>query len=311
MDPVRLVASVPQALAFLARLASRRHLHHGRLRRHPGAEPRPRSCASRRCCGRATWRPVGACGPPPGWQRPHGQLPGDRHDALARRAYVTGTPIRHLRARGRAAREVGCGLQADVPVLLVFGGSQAVRRFNRAVAEALPAGHTRSVIHMTGDTALRGGAQGARAAADRLRARYRPFPFLREEMADALVAADLLVGRAGSSTLAEAAPSGCPCSSCPIPMPPLTRRRTREGWSQAGAARAGRRRGFDAGPLIEAACDCRRPGAWRRCAPRAGRWAGRVPPRATGELLLALGERRHCRPPTRRATARGRTRDQA
>jgi UDP-N-acetylglucosamine--N-acetylmuramyl-(pentapeptide) pyrophosphoryl-undecaprenol N-acetylglucosamine transferase len=105
-----------------------------------------------------------------------------------------------------------------LPLLLVFGGSQAVRRFNTAVEQAVPTLVGRCcVLHVAGDA----GIAEARAVRARLpeplRDRYRPSPFLRDEMAAALVAADLLVGRAGSSTMAEASAVGLPVIVVPYP----------------------------------------------------------------------------------------------
>ncbi len=51
--------------------------------------------------------------------------------------YVTGTPIRDTRAIDRAAARDRLGIPAGERVLLIFGGSQAVRRFNAAVSGAV------------------------------------------------------------------------------------------------------------------------------------------------------------------------------
>ena len=65
---------------------------------------------------------------------------------------MTGTPIRDIDAIDRVAARVRMDIAPDERVLLIFGGSQAVRRFNAAVAEALPRLVERvTVIHVTGD----------------------------------------------------------------------------------------------------------------------------------------------------------------
>ena len=72
--------------------------------------------------------------------------------APGRPCYVTGTPIRDTREVDREAARARLGIPDGLRVLLVFGGSQAVRRFNAAVAEALPRLVERvAVIHVTGD----------------------------------------------------------------------------------------------------------------------------------------------------------------
>ena len=109
-------------------------------------------------------------------------------------------------------------MPADGRVLLIFGGSQAVRRFNAAVAEALPRLVERvAVIHVTGDEGYATALAGREALPADRRERYRPYPFLRDEMLAALAAADLVVGRAGSSTLAEVTALGLPLVVVPYP----------------------------------------------------------------------------------------------
>ncbi|HEY7969562.1 MAG TPA: UDP-N-acetylglucosamine--N-acetylmuramyl-(pentapeptide) pyrophosphoryl-undecaprenol N-acetylglucosamine transferase, partial [Candidatus Limnocylindrales bacterium] len=132
--------------------------------------------------------------------------------------FRTGTPIRDLGTIDRAAARDHFGVPADARLLLVFGGSQAVRRFNAAVAEALPALVERThVIHVTGDDGYAAALAGREELPEPLRDRYRPFPFLRDDMGLALAAADLVIGRAGSSTLAEVTALGLPMVVVPYP----------------------------------------------------------------------------------------------
>src|SRR3954447_21664940 len=119
--------------------------------------------------------------------------------------YTTGTPIRSFAGHDRASARAALQLEAETPVVFIFGGSQQVRRMNRAVWDALPSlVATTTIVHMTGQPGYGEALKTREALPAERRARYRPFPFLREEMTDALIASDLLVGRAGSSTLAEA-----------------------------------------------------------------------------------------------------------
>jgi UDP-N-acetylglucosamine--N-acetylmuramyl-(pentapeptide) pyrophosphoryl-undecaprenol N-acetylglucosamine transferase len=143
-------------------------------------------------------------------------------DALAvlpgGRATVTGNPVRSsllrwTRAEGRRA----LGLASDVPVVLVTGGSQGSRKINAATARALSRLIRRAaVVHHTGPASLPQ-AQADRAqldAADRWR--YQPHGYLHEEMGAALAAADLVVGRAGSSSIAEPLAFGVPLVLIPF-----------------------------------------------------------------------------------------------
>ena len=68
------------------------------------------------------------------------------------RCYVTGTPIRDPRTIDREAARERLGIPAAPRLLLVFGGSQAVLRFNAAVSGALARLVERCwVLHVTGD----------------------------------------------------------------------------------------------------------------------------------------------------------------
>ena len=92
--------------------------------------------------------------------------------APGRPCYVTGTPIRDVGAIGpRRGPGRGWASPPDERVLLVFGGSQAVRRFNAAVAEALPRLVERvTVIHVTGDDGYAAALAGREALPEPSRA---------------------------------------------------------------------------------------------------------------------------------------------
>ena len=174
--------------------------------------------------------------------------------APGRPCFVTGTPIRDIGAIDRA----GPGARMDVApgerVLLIFGGSQAVRRFNAAVAEALPRLVERvTVIHVTGDDGYAAALAGRESLPEAGRRRYRPYPFLRDEMLAALAAADLVVGRAGSSTLAEVTAMGLPMVVVPYPHAAGHQRANAASLVEAGAARLIDDEDFDAEALLDAA----------------------------------------------------------
>jgi UDP-N-acetylglucosamine--N-acetylmuramyl-(pentapeptide) pyrophosphoryl-undecaprenol N-acetylglucosamine transferase len=207
--------------------------------------------------------------------------------------YVTGTPIRDVSAIGRDAAWARLDLAADTPTILIFGGSQAVRRFDSAVDEALPRLVSRvQVIHVTGEGAYAAAlARRERLPAD-VRPRYRPYPFLRDDMLAALVAADLVVGRAGSSTVAEVAALGIPSVIVPYPHAAGHQAANAEILAAAGAARIVPDEAFDAGALI-AAVDILFDEPGRAAMAGAARRFGRpAAARAVAELVLALAERR-------------------
>ena len=109
------------------------------------------------------------------------------------------------------------------------------------------------VIHVTGEAGY-DGAMAARAALpEALRDRYRPFAFLHEDMTAALAAADLAVGRAGASTLAEAAAFALPTAIVPYPHAAGHQRLNAEAFVDAGASMLIEDDAFDADRLVEVA----------------------------------------------------------
>jgi UDP-N-acetylglucosamine--N-acetylmuramyl-(pentapeptide) pyrophosphoryl-undecaprenol N-acetylglucosamine transferase len=151
-------------------------------------------------------------------------------------AYVTGTPIRSLLGVDVDDARGHFGARTGERVLLVFGGSQAVRRLNDAVAGALPQLVERlRVVHVTGDAGYGKAIMTRERLPEELRDRYRPAPFLRDDMTLALAAADLAVGRAGASTLAESAAFGLPLVIVPYPHAAGHQRRNAEAHVAAGA----------------------------------------------------------------------------
>jgi UDP-N-acetylglucosamine--N-acetylmuramyl-(pentapeptide) pyrophosphoryl-undecaprenol N-acetylglucosamine transferase len=168
--------------------------------------------------------------------------------------FVTGTPIRDPRKTGRAEARAALGVPAGDKLILIFGGSQSVRRFNSAVAEALPIlVEKASILHVTGDAGYDEAVEGRASLPEALQARYRPERYLGEEMTEALAAADLVVGRAGSSTLSEVAAFGLPMVVVPYPHAAGHQRRNAEELVRAGAARLVEDEAFDAEALLAAA----------------------------------------------------------
>jgi UDP-N-acetylglucosamine--N-acetylmuramyl-(pentapeptide) pyrophosphoryl-undecaprenol N-acetylglucosamine transferase len=171
-----------------------------------------------------------------------------------RPCYVTGTPIRDIRDLDREAARRRLTIEPAERVLLIFGGSQTVRRFNAAVAEALPRLVERvTVIHVAGEDGYAAALAGREALPESARRRYRPYPFLRDEMLTVLAAADLIVGRAGSSTLAEATALGLPVVVVPYPHAAGHQRANAASLVEAGAARLVEDEAFDAAALLDAA----------------------------------------------------------
>ncbi|MEO8625176.1 MAG: UDP-N-acetylglucosamine--N-acetylmuramyl-(pentapeptide) pyrophosphoryl-undecaprenol N-acetylglucosamine transferase [Candidatus Limnocylindrales bacterium] len=207
--------------------------------------------------------------------------------------FVTGTPIRSFAGHDRAAARAALDLEPQTPVLFVFGGSQAVRRLNRAVWDALPTlvGNM-SIIHMTGEPAYAEALKAREALPAEQRGRYKPYPFLRGEMTDALVAADLLVGRAGSSTLAEASALGLPMVVVPYPHASAHQVANARALADAGAAQIVADEDLDAERLIDAAALLQRPADLEKMRDAARGFGRPGAANAVADLVMALAQRR-------------------
>ena len=158
-------------------------------------------------------------------------------DAFPGNSFVSGTPIRSFEGIDRGAARRSFGLDPNERLLLVFGGSQAVARMNAAVARALPRLLTDwHVLHLTGQDGIADAGAARLALPGELRPRYTAEPFLTDRMADALVAADLVLGRAGSSTCAELAAIGIPSILVPYPFAGAHQRYNAHYLAEEGAA---------------------------------------------------------------------------
>lgn len=126
------------------------------------------------------------------------------------RLVVTGYPTRpDLRTWDLQQARQALGLDESLPVLLVFGGSKGARSINRALLQALPQFLPEmQVVHISGQLDWPEIESYRATLPDQLAVaqwaeRYHAFPYLHAEMGAALTVADLVVARAGASTLGE------------------------------------------------------------------------------------------------------------
>ena len=126
-----------------------------------------------------------------------------------RRAEVTGVPVRHAFFEIPPKRGV-------TPTLLVFGGSQGAHAINEAMFRCLPVLQREApgihILHQTGERDY----NDARAAYQSLQESAEVFKFI-DDMPAAFARADLVVCRAGASTVAEIAAAGKPAVFVPFP----------------------------------------------------------------------------------------------
>ena len=148
-------------------------------------------------------------------------FPDDRGQFPARKLVVAGNPIRAaLVERLEQARTKTEGARDQQPPrLFVFGGSQGARALNTAMvaaaaglAEALPG---LEICHQTGTSEVERTQQGY-AAAGLSEPRVRVVPFIKD-MSEPYAWCDLVLCRAGATSLSELAAVGCPALLVPFP----------------------------------------------------------------------------------------------
>lgn len=136
------------------------------------------------------------------------------------KAVVTGYPVRsELWVADKAAARRALNLTETLPVLLVFGGSRGARSINQALVAALSELLPRcQVIHISGQLDWPWVQEAAAKLATEWQTRYHPYAYLHDEMVQALAAADLVIARAGASTLGEFPARGLPSILAPYPF---------------------------------------------------------------------------------------------
>jgi UDP-N-acetylglucosamine--N-acetylmuramyl-(pentapeptide) pyrophosphoryl-undecaprenol N-acetylglucosamine transferase len=147
-----------------------------------------------------------------------------------RNCQVTGVPVRaeffHLPTRE----------PTSPPTLLVFGGSQGARALNRVLCESIAGLHERvpgiQVMHQTGERDF----DKTVAAYEKLGSPVQVSKFM-DDMPAMFARADLVVCRAGASTVAEIAAAGKPAVFVPFPRAADDhQRRNAEAMQNEGAA---------------------------------------------------------------------------
>jgi UDP-N-acetylglucosamine--N-acetylmuramyl-(pentapeptide) pyrophosphoryl-undecaprenol N-acetylglucosamine transferase len=133
------------------------------------------------------------------------------------KVYLTGTPIRKEILFGdRKKADKIFNLNEDRKTLLVFGGSLGARKINKAMVDGLsyliPFRDKIQIIHQTGD----GDYNWVAREYEKLSFKATVLPFI-YEMAEAYSVADLIVCRAGASTVAEITALGKAAILIPYP----------------------------------------------------------------------------------------------
>jgi UDP-N-acetylglucosamine--N-acetylmuramyl-(pentapeptide) pyrophosphoryl-undecaprenol N-acetylglucosamine transferase len=144
-----------------------------------------------------------------------------KHLRHPERVVVTGNPVRPEildadRNRGRTA----FGVPPDAALLLVFGGSRGARHLNETFIDLAPALMEVPDLYVVHSAGRAEHDQIARAVSERLHgdtSRYTVVAYI-ERMGDALASADLVVARAGATSIAEITAVGRPAVLVPYPF---------------------------------------------------------------------------------------------
>jgi UDP-N-acetylglucosamine--N-acetylmuramyl-(pentapeptide) pyrophosphoryl-undecaprenol N-acetylglucosamine transferase len=131
---------------------------------------------------------------------------------------VTGYPVRPgLKRWTRMDALDYFNFRPTMPTLVIAGGSKGARSINMAVLDILPQLLEKiQIVHLTGHLDWEVVDEETKKLPEELSERYQPFPYL-HEMGAALAAADLIVSRAGASTLGEYPLFGLPAILVPYP----------------------------------------------------------------------------------------------
>lgn len=132
---------------------------------------------------------------------------------------VTGYPTRSdLNMIDRNVALSSFNFTAELPVLLVIGGSKGAHSINQAVFDNLPLLlENAQVLHITGQLDQELAQQARLSLPASLAGRYQPFAFLHAEISAAFSCASLAVTRAGASTLGELPLFSLPAILVPYP----------------------------------------------------------------------------------------------
>jgi UDP-N-acetylglucosamine--N-acetylmuramyl-(pentapeptide) pyrophosphoryl-undecaprenol N-acetylglucosamine transferase len=113
------------------------------------------------------------------------------------KACLTGLPVRSAITSGdRLNGYKLCGFSSTKPVLMVIGGSQGSENINRAVREALQELlEIFQICHICGQGNVNQEFEGIKG--------YRQFEYVNHELPDLFASCDIIVSRAGATTLFE------------------------------------------------------------------------------------------------------------
>lgn len=113
------------------------------------------------------------------------------------KAILTGSPIREELSKGNkiAALDL-CGFSANIPVIMVIGGSLGAANVNKAVRDALPELlKDFQVVHICGKDKIDNMLLTTKG--------YKQFEYVKSELKDIFAMADVVISRAGANAICE------------------------------------------------------------------------------------------------------------
>ncbi len=174
----------------------------------------------------------------------------------------TGIPVRgELGSRGRGEAAVALGLDPNKATILVMGGSQGSRSINQTLVELLT--HRRlpanwQILHVSGERDYLWVKAREPSVAEGNVVKLLPYT---HDIAAAYAASDIVVARAGASTLAELAFMGKPSILVPFPFAAENHQMANARvFAQAGAARILEDGALSGDAIWRVLCECMEPG---------------------------------------------------
>ena len=127
------------------------------------------------------------------------------------KAVLTGSPIREELSKGDKIAALNmCGFTANLPVILVIGGSLGANAINACIRKVLPRLLTDfQVIHICGEDKIDNLLLNTTG--------YKQFEYVKAELKDLFALADLVISRAGANAICELLALKIPNLLIPLP----------------------------------------------------------------------------------------------
>lgn len=141
--------------------------------------------------------------------------------SLQSKIICTGNPVRLSFYSGRPEKGRSfLNIKSNLPVLFVLGGSLGARQLNDLISDSIEylVKHF-VVVHQIGEANMDQGQkikEGLLKSSPEFADNYKPYPFIKKEMADVLSLSSIVVSRAGANTVWESAAAGKPMILVPL-----------------------------------------------------------------------------------------------